>query len=50
VLVDKVRLDLLEVFAWMTDNGMTLNVANTQLIVIGNAANVARVGQAAGEY
>jgi hypothetical protein len=29
----------------MTANGMTLNVAKTQLIVIGNASNVARVGQ-----
>jgi hypothetical protein len=45
VLLEKVRLDLLEVFAWMTENGMTINVAKTQLIVIGNAANVARVGQ-----
>jgi hypothetical protein len=45
LLLEKVRSDLIAVMDWMKCNGMSLNVSKTQLIVIGNASNVARVGQ-----
>jgi hypothetical protein len=45
VLLEKVRQDLLSVLSWMSKNGMRLNIEKTQLIVVGNAANVAVVGQ-----
>jgi hypothetical protein len=35
----------MSVIHWMSNNGMRLNVTKTQLIVVGNASNVARVGQ-----
>jgi hypothetical protein len=35
----------MSVICWMSKNGMRLNISKTQLIVIGNASNVARVGQ-----
>jgi hypothetical protein len=44
-LLERVRLDLLAVVEWMSENGMALHVSKTQLIVVGNASNVARVGQ-----
>jgi hypothetical protein len=44
-LLENVRIDLVSVINWMSSNGMTLNMSKTQIIVIGNAANVARIGQ-----
>jgi hypothetical protein len=45
VLLEKVRQDLMSVICWISRTGMRLNISKTQLIVIGNASKVARVGQ-----
>jgi len=44
-LVDKITEDLKSIINWMTLNGMQLNVEKTQLILLGNAVNVSRIGQ-----
>lgn len=44
-LIRKVESDLLAVQNWMVGNGMKINVKKTQLIILGNAHNVAKIGQ-----
>jgi hypothetical protein len=43
-LIHKLEDDLRIVTLWMKDNGMKLNVSKTQVILLGNAHNVAKIG------
>jgi retron-type reverse transcriptase len=44
-LIRKLESDLKNVVKWMDENGMKLNVGKTQFIVLGNAYNLAKIGQ-----
>jgi hypothetical protein len=44
-LIQKLEHDLLSILKWKDENGMKLNADKTQIIVLGSAANVAKIGQ-----
>lgn len=44
-MVTQLQLDLTAVIHWMKCNGMKLNLQKTQMIIMGSAANLAKVGQ-----
>jgi hypothetical protein len=44
-LILKLQHDLSSIIKWMDENGMKLNTDKTQIIVLGSAANVAKIGQ-----
>jgi hypothetical protein len=43
-IIRKLEEDLRRINTWMNDNGMKLNVLKTQVVVLGNAHNVAKIG------
>jgi hypothetical protein len=44
-LIRKLEFDLQNVLKWMNENGMKLNVAKSQFIVLGNGHNLSKIGQ-----
>jgi len=44
-MIENLTTDLKLIIDWMTKNGMRLNLDKTQLIVIGNAQNVTKIGK-----
>jgi hypothetical protein len=44
-LILKLQHDLSSIIKGMDENGMKLNTDKTQIIVLGSAANVAKIGQ-----
>lgn len=43
-LISKLKSDLIAILDWMDNNGMTLNLGKTQLILIGSTSNLSKVG------